>query len=95
MPGKRILICIPTYDERENLGPMCEELVKLKLDADIMFIDDGSPDGTGEVLDGLAKKHKRVSVKHRTGKLGIGSAHLDGIAFAYDQGYTHPRHDGL
>jgi dolichol-phosphate mannosyltransferase len=88
MATQRTLIFIPTYDERENVGPMCEEIVALGLDADIVFCDDNSPDGTGKVLDGLAAKHPRVKALHRSGKLGIGSAHLDGIAYAYDQGYT-------
>ena len=81
------LIFVPTYDERENVEPMVQQLLALGLDADLLFCDDGSPDGTGEVLDGLAKKHPRLSVMHRTGKLGIGSAHLEGIARAYELGY--------
>ena len=86
-PG-RLLIVIPTYNERENAPRMCAELVALGLDADILFIDDASPDGTGEVLDGLARTHPRVRVMHREGKTGIGSAHQAGIARAYDEGYT-------
>lgn len=85
--GKTTLIFIPTYDERENVTSMCEEIVNLGLDADIVFMDDNSPDGTGQAIDALAKKHPRVSAIHRTGKLGIGSAHLEGIAYAYDRGY--------
>lgn len=81
------LIVIPTYNERENVGRMCEELVRLGLDADICFIDDGSPDGTGTLLDELATVHQRVSVLHRGGKTGIGSAHQAGIALAYNGGY--------
>jgi dolichol-phosphate mannosyltransferase len=88
MATPRTLIFIPTYDERENVGPMCEQLVALGLDADIVFCDDNSPDGTGQVLDELAAKHPRVSAMHRTGKLGIGSAHLAGIAHAYERGYA-------
>ncbi|MBL8955132.1 MAG: glycosyltransferase [Myxococcaceae bacterium] len=82
-----LLIFIPTYDERENVTKMAEELLGLPLDADIVFMDDNSPDGTGDVLDELAKKNPRITVLHRTGKLGIGSAHLEGIAYAYDKKY--------
>lgn len=82
-----VLIVIPTYNERENVTRMCEELVRLGLDADIRFIDDGSPDGTGKLLDELAARHERVGVVHRSGKSGIGSAHQAGIALAYDGGY--------
>jgi dolichol-phosphate mannosyltransferase len=56
-------------------------------DLDILFVDDNSPDGTGEVLDEMAKKDPKLMVKHRAGKQGIGSAHKAGIAFAYAQGY--------
>ncbi len=83
----KTLIFIPTYDERENVGPICAEILALGLDADLVFMDDNSPDGTGRVLDDLAAKSSRVSVIHRAGKSGIGSAHLDGIAYAYDKGY--------
>ena len=86
MPTKT-LIFIPTYNEGTNVEPMCERIIGLGLDADIAFMDDASPDGTGEILDELAKKHERLTVIHRAGKLGIGSAHLDGIAYAYERGY--------
>ena len=87
MTANRSLIFVPTYNERENAPRMLEQLLALKLDADIVFLDDNSPDGTGQVLDELAKQHPRLSVIHRSGKLGIGSAHQDGIAYAYDRGY--------
>lgn len=85
--SKRTLIFIPTYNESSNVGPICTEILALGLDADLVFMDDNSPDGTGKLLDDLAKQHPRASVIHRAGKSGIGSAHLDGIAFAYDRGY--------
>ena len=66
---------------------MCEAIVGLGLDADLVFMDDNSPDGTGRILDALAVKHPRVSVIHRAGKSGIGSAHYEGIHHAYDRGY--------
>jgi len=66
---------------------MYGELAGLGLDADILFLDDNSPDGTGRLLDDLAAKDSRLHVIHRPGKLGIGTAHQDGIAWAYDHGY--------
>lgn len=84
----KTLIVIPTYNERENVRPMYERIAALGLDADLMFIDDGSPDGTGQLLDELAAGHRRVRVVHRSGKSGIGSAHLHGIALAYEEGYA-------
>ncbi|HEY3805812.1 MAG TPA: glycosyltransferase [Kofleriaceae bacterium] len=84
---RKTLIFIPTYNERDNVGPMCEQIFALGLDADVVFMDDGSPDGTGELLDALANRFPRLSVIHRAGKTGIGSAHHEGIAYAYDRGY--------
>jgi dolichol-phosphate mannosyltransferase len=83
----KTLIFIPTYNERDNVVPMCAQILALGLDADLLFMDDNSPDGTGEVLDGLAAQHPQVRVVHRASKSGIGSAHLDGIALAYAEGY--------
>lgn len=86
MDGKT-LIFIPTYNERDNAAQMCEEIHKLGLDADVLFMDDNSPDGTGTILEKLKPRFPRLIVRHRTGKLGIGSAHYDAIQWAYDQGY--------
>lgn len=83
----KTLIFIPTYNERENAPRMCEEIHKLDLDADVLFMDDHSPDGTGGILESLKSRFPRLLVQHRAGKLGIGSAHLDAIQWAYDQGY--------
>ncbi len=98
----RSLVFIPTYNERQNAEAMCRGLVALNLDIDILFLDDNSPDGTGQVLDKLAIEFPRVKVIHRSGKLGIGSAHRAGIRYAYEHGYrnlvtmdcdfTHPPH---
>ena len=87
MAKPKLLIFIPTYNEAANVGLMCERLLNLGLDADILFLDDNSPDGTGELLDKLAKEHSNVTIIHRTGKLGIGTAHQEGIAAAYARGY--------
>jgi dolichol-phosphate mannosyltransferase len=86
-PSGKTLVCIPTYEERDNVGPMLDELERVAPDCDKLFIDDSSPDGTGDLLTELAKTHPRLTVMHRKGKLGIGGAHLDGIAYAYDHGY--------
>lgn len=83
----KTLIFVPTYNERENAPRMCREIMALGLDADVLFTDDGSPDGTGKVLDELKSEFTRLVVKHRNGKLGIGSAHLEAIEWAYENGY--------
>jgi dolichol-phosphate mannosyltransferase len=81
------LIFVPTYNERENAPLMAAELLRLSLDADVLFIDDNSTDGTGTLLEEIAAKEPRLTVLHRSGKLGIGSAHLAGIDYAYANGY--------
>jgi dolichol-phosphate mannosyltransferase len=85
--NKKTLIFVPTYEEADNVGPMVEQLSAAMPEADLLFCDDSSPDGTGEKLDALKNAFPRLSVKHRPGKLGIGGAHHDGIAYAYDHGY--------
>lgn len=84
---KPTLIFVPTYNEAENAERLCRELCALDLEADILFCDDGSPDGTGEIVDGLAGEFPQVSAMHRKVKAGIGSAHQDGIRHAYAHGY--------
>ncbi len=83
----RPLIFIPTYNERENVEVICADILKQGIECDILFMDDASPDGTGEILDGLARRHSNIQVIHRQGKEGIGSAHQAGIRWAYDHGY--------
>ncbi|MGK5082332.1 glycosyltransferase [Bdellovibrionota bacterium FG-1] len=85
----RPLVFIPTYNESENVEPLFLEIQNLGLELDVLFVDDNSSDGTGQILDQLAQKHSNVKVVHRSGKLGIGSAHKAGIRWAYDHGYQH------
>lgn len=81
------LIFIPTYNEHNNVKRIYRDIKDLGIEADMLFIDDNSPDGTGAVIDDLAKADNAVHVIHRMGKMGIGSAHLKGIGFAYENGY--------
>ncbi|QJY48657.1 polyprenol monophosphomannose synthase [Pseudonocardia broussonetiae] len=81
VPGP-ILVVIPTYDERENIGPIIARLHAAVPDADVLVVDDNSPDGTGELADALAAADPRISVLHRTAKDGLGAAYLAGFAHA-------------
>jgi dolichol-phosphate mannosyltransferase len=81
------LVFVPTYNERENVEELHRQIREIAIDTDILLVDDASPDGTGLVLDRLAAADARVAVIHRSGKLGIGSAHLCGIRYAYERGY--------
>ncbi len=83
----RAVVCLPTFNERENLPPMVAALLeRLGPDDRILVIDDNSPDGTGELADRLAAEHARVSVLHRPRKEGLGPAYLDGFRHALADG---------
>ena len=83
----KMLIAIPTYNERENLEPLYRRIRELSVQAELLIVDDNSPDGTGKFADQLAAQDRSLRVIHRTGKLGIGSAHRDIIRWAYSHGY--------
>jgi len=83
----KTLVMVPTYNERDNAPRMVEAIKALDLDVDLLFIDDDSPDGTGASLESMRAGYPRLSVRHRSGKNGIGSAHMDGIAYAYASAY--------
>ena len=68
----RILVSIATYNERDNVGPLTREILAVVPAADILVIDDNSPDGTGKAADDLAAADSRIHVLHRPGKLGLG-----------------------
>lgn len=82
----RTLVVVPTYNERDNVAPIVHA-VRGYLDCDVLIVDDGSPDGTGEIADRLAAAHPGVHVLHRPGKQGLGTAYLRGFAFAAERGY--------
>ena len=82
----RLAVCVPTYEESENLPRLVEELARVfaehALDARLLVIDDNSPDGTGAVADALAREHPFVDVLHRARKQGLGPAYLAGFRAA-------------
>jgi dolichol-phosphate mannosyltransferase len=84
----RTYIVLPTYNEAENLPLMADALFKLPLsDLHLLIVDDNSPDGTGAVAESLKEDQpERISILHRTGKLGLGTAYLEGFAYALAQG---------
>ena len=84
---RRALVCLPTYDERENLAPMIEAILAAVPSLEILVIDDNSPDGTGRLADEIAARDPRVHVLHRAGKEGLGKAYLAGFAWALQRGY--------
>lgn len=85
--ARRALICLPTYDERENLAPIVDAIFRVVPDVDVLVIDDDSPDGTGRLADEIAARDPRVKVLHRTAKQGLGRAYLAGFAWALERDY--------
>ncbi len=84
-----VLIILPTYNERENLEKMLAATGEALPGAHTLVIDDGSPDGTGEIADRLAEGSASIFVHHREGKQGLGTAYLHGFRWALEQGYGH------
>jgi dolichol-phosphate mannosyltransferase len=83
----RVVIVMPTYNERQNLEIMAGRIRESTPEADLLVVDDNSPDGTGDLADKLAEADSRVHVMHRTEKAGLGRAYVAGFTWALDQGY--------
>ncbi|WP_055502468.1 polyprenol monophosphomannose synthase [Nonomuraea pusilla] len=83
----RVLIIVPTYNERENLPAIAERVRAALPEAHLLVADDNSPDGTGEIADALAAADDHVHVLHRPGKQGLGAAYIAGFRWGLDEGY--------
>jgi dolichol-phosphate mannosyltransferase len=83
----RVLIHVATYNERENIGTLIMEIQQVMPEVDLLVVDDNSPDGTGDLLDELAARDRRIQVMHRQGKLGLGTAILGAMRYAIDRQY--------
>jgi dolichol-phosphate mannosyltransferase len=86
--GAGTWVVLPTYDEAENVGPMTAAILEALPEARVLVVDDSSPDGTGEIADGLAAADQRIRVRHRAAKQGLGRAYLDGFTIALEGGAT-------
>jgi dolichol-phosphate mannosyltransferase len=83
------LIVVPTYNERDNIPGITDRLLPALPGAEILFVDDNSPDGTGALLDEMAAADPRVHVMHRAGKLGLGTAYVEGFGWGLARGYDY------
>lgn len=83
----RMVMVVPTYNEADNLAWIVGRLRAAVPDADVLVVDDGSPDGTGDVAEKLAAEDPHVSVLHRTAKEGLGAAYLHGFRVVLERGY--------
>jgi len=84
--GHGTWVVLPTYDEADNIRPVSAAILESLPGATLLVVDDGSPDGTGEIADELAAADPRIRVRHRPAKQGLGRAYLDGFAIALDGG---------
>lgn len=85
---ERALVCVPTYNEAENLPKIVPAILAQDPRLDVLVIDDGSPDGTGKLADDMAAAEPRIHVLHRTAKQGLGKAYLAGFAWALAREYA-------
>jgi dolichol-phosphate mannosyltransferase len=83
----RVLVIVPTYNERDNLPLILDRLLDAVPSVSVLVVDDGSPDGTGSVADERAAADDRVSVLHRPAKQGLGAAYRAGFAWGLERGY--------
>lgn len=83
----RVLVVVPTFNERDTLPDIVRGVVDEGLQADLLVVDDGSPDGTGRLADELATARPGMHVLHRGGKQGLGSAYREGLGWGLERGY--------
>jgi dolichol-phosphate mannosyltransferase len=78
------IVVIPTYDEKENISNIIQEVLDASPKVGVLVVDDNSPDGTGEIADSIAQREPRVKVLHRKGKMGLGSAYIAGFKWCLE-----------
>ncbi|WP_109831359.1 polyprenol monophosphomannose synthase [Reichenbachiella versicolor] len=83
------LVIIPTYNEKENVEDIINAVFGLNADFEVLIIDDGSPDGTAEIVKRLQVKFRGLHIIERKGKLGLGTAYITGFHYALDNGYEY------
>jgi dolichol-phosphate mannosyltransferase len=85
----RAVVIVPTYNERDNIVRLVGEVLEQDFRLDVLVVDDGSPDGTGEVVQGMVARNPRVNLIERAGKMGLGTAYLAGFRWAIERGYQY------
>lgn len=86
--AERALVCVPTYNEADNLPKIVPAILAQDPRLEVLVIDDGSPDGTGALADRMAAQEPRIHVLHRTAKQGLGKAYLAGFRWALERDYA-------
>ena len=85
--AERSLIIVPTYNEKENIAKLIDAVLAQHPSIDVLVVDDGSPDGTGAIVDAICAENPRVHVLHRASKLGLGTAYVAGFKWALARDY--------
>ncbi len=85
---EKALVIVPTYNERDNVARIVPAILAQDPSFEVLVVDDGSPDGTGAVVDGMVAADSRIHVIHRAGKLGLGTAYIAGFKWALARDYT-------
>jgi dolichol-phosphate mannosyltransferase len=83
----RALVIVPTFNERDNIARIIPAILAQDACFEILVVDDGSPDGTGAIVDQIVERNERVHVIHRSGKLGLGTAYIAGFRWALERKY--------
>ena len=87
--GSKALVIVPTYNERANIERLIYRVLEQDGRIDMLIVDDGSPDGTGAVVDAICAANARVNVLHRGKKLGLGTAYIAGFQWALERDYAY------
>ena len=85
----KCLVIIPTYNEKDNIPIIVEQILARDPAIEVLVIDDNSPDGTGQILDGMAAKDPKIHAIHRPGKMGLGTAYVTGFKWALTKQYDY------
>jgi dolichol-phosphate mannosyltransferase len=85
--NRRLLIVVPTYNERDNLPILVDAVFAVQPEATILVVDDASPDGTGKLADEISERDSRVKVLHRAAKNGLGTAYVEGFRWGLREGF--------
>ncbi len=85
--SEKTLIVIPTYNEKDNVREISDAILQNYPSVEILFVDDNSPDGTGDIIDGLISENPRIHILHRPGKQGLGKAYIAGFKWALENNF--------
>lgn len=87
--AERALVIVPTYNERENISRLTQAVLGQDPRLDVLVVDDGSPDGTGDIVEAIGAENKRVHILRRARKMGLGTAYIAGFKWSLERDYAY------